>query len=68
MLLLKTSNEDAKQFYLASGFVATEIIKDYYKRIEPPDCFLLRKSMKEGYEIPTSTSTTSGEASADVEH
>lgn len=64
---LQTSNDDAKQFYLANGFISTEIIKDYYKRIEPPDCFLLRKSMKEGYEI-LQTSSASKEASADVEH
>ena len=50
-LHVQTSNEDAKQFYLANGFVETGIIRDYYKRIEPPDCFLLKKSLKEGHEI-----------------
>jgi hypothetical protein len=65
--LPQTSNDDAKQFYLANGFIATEVIKDYYKRIEPPDCFLLRKSMKEGYEIQQSSSA-SKEASTDIEH
>ena len=50
-LHVQTSNEDAKQFYLGNGFVQTEIIHDYYKRIEPPDCFLLKKSLKEGHEI-----------------
>ena len=64
---LQTSNTVANQFYLANGFVATEIIKDYYKRIEPPDCFLLRKAMKEGYEIKTAP-TASKDASTDVEH
>lgn len=67
MFCIQTSNDDAKQFYLANGFISTEIIKDYYKRIEPPDCFLLRKSMKEGYEI-LQTSSASKEASTDVEH
>ena len=50
-LHVQTSNEDAKQFYLANGFIETGIIRDYYKRIEPPDCFLLKKSLKDGHEI-----------------
>ena len=60
---------EAKSFYLANGFVDIGIIKDYYKRIEPPDCFLLKKSLKDGYLIlPTSTSTSTSTAGcADVE-
>ena len=50
-LHVQTSNDDAKQFYLGNGFVQTEIIRDYYKRIEPPDCFLLKKSLKDDHEI-----------------
>jgi hypothetical protein len=50
-LHVQTTNEDAKQFYLDNGFVQTEIIRDYYKRIEPPDCFLLKKSLKDDHEI-----------------
>ena len=68
--ILQTSNTDAKQFYLANGFIDTEVIKDYYKRIEPPDCFLLRKSMKEGYEILPSVTQISviTEGSTDIEN
>jgi ribosomal protein S18 acetylase RimI-like enzyme len=50
-LHVQTTNEDAKQFYLDNGFIQTEIIRDYYKRIEPPDCFLLKKSLKDDHEI-----------------
>lgn len=57
-LHVQTSNEEAKQFYLANGFKETQIIKDYYKRIEPADCFLLKKSLKEGHEIIVSNDTT----------
>jgi ribosomal protein S18 acetylase RimI-like enzyme len=53
-LHVQTSNLDAKQFYLSHGFLETDIIKNYYKRIEPPDCFLLRKSLREGYDITLS--------------
>ena len=35
-LHVQTSNEDAKQFYIAHGFEETETIMNYYKRIEPP--------------------------------
>jgi ribosomal protein S18 acetylase RimI-like enzyme len=56
-LHVQTSNDDAKQFYLAHGFVQTDIIKGYYKRIEPPDCFLLKKSLKEGHDVASPSST-----------
>ena len=35
-LHVQTSNEDAKEFYIAHGFEETETIRNYYKRIEPP--------------------------------
>jgi ribosomal protein S18 acetylase RimI-like enzyme len=65
-LHVQTSNLEAKQFYVANGFVQTEVIKDYYKRIEPPDCFLLKKSMKEGHEILPSSSTSSTAIDTDI--
>lgn len=40
------SNEEAKQFYLCNGFEQTGMIENYYKRIEPPHCFILRKILK----------------------
>lgn len=44
-LHVQVSNEDAKSFYLARGFEEKEVIKDYYKNIDPPDCFLLSKTI-----------------------
>ena len=46
-LHVQTSNEDAKQFYIAHGFEETETIRNYYKRIEPPDCYVLKKKLRE---------------------
>lgn len=50
-------NDDARQFYLAHGFEQTDIIRDYYKRIEPPDSFVFKKSLKEGYVVSASIAT-----------
>eukprot|EP01038_Epipyxis_sp_PR26KG_P015872 gene15872-21520_t len=44
-LHVQVSNDEAKAFYLRHGFEEVGIIKDYYKRIEPPDCFLLKKDI-----------------------
>ena len=43
-LHVQTSNSDAEEFYIAHGFERKETILNYYKRIDPPDCFLLKKS------------------------
>eukprot|EP01041_Mallomonas_annulata_P000715 gene715-1376_t len=45
-LHVQTSNEEARQFYLARGFEQTGMIQNYYKRIDPPDCYVLRKSLR----------------------
>lgn len=45
-LHVQTSNEDAKNFYLHHGFEEKDIIKGYYKNIDPPDCFLLSKKIE----------------------
>ena len=50
-LHVQTSNTDAKQFYVKHGFVECGVIENYYKRIDPPHCYLLRKSLKDGYDI-----------------
>ena len=46
-LHVQTSNEDAKNFYMSHGFEQTETIHNYYKRIEPPDCYVLKKSLRD---------------------
>lgn len=46
-LHVQVGNDEAKKFYLAHGFEEVGIIKDYYKRIDPPDCFILKKSLKD---------------------
>jgi hypothetical protein len=30
-------------FYAANGFERGEVINDYYKKIDPPHCYVLRK-------------------------
>ena len=45
-LHVQTSNEDAKEFYIANGFEQTDTILNYYKRIEPPDCHVLKKILR----------------------
>ena len=46
-LHVQVNNLDAKEFYIKHGFEEVGVIKDFYKRIDPPDCFLLRKGMME---------------------
>ena len=45
-LHVQTSNLEAKNFYLSHGFVETGVIANYYKRIEPPDCFILQRKLR----------------------
>lgn len=45
-LHVQTNNSLAIQFYLKFGFEIAEVIKNYYKRIEPPDCYLLAKKLR----------------------
>ena len=42
-LHVQTSNEEALKFYAHFGFSVTGTIPNYYKRIEPPDCFVVSK-------------------------
>ena len=53
-LHVQLGNDEAKQFYLSNGFEDAGIIKDYYKRIDPPDCYILKKKLAQ----PTTTATT----------
>eukprot|EP00743_Colponemidia_sp_Colp-15_P005900 GILK01006342.1.p2 GENE.GILK01006342.1~~GILK01006342.1.p2 ORF type:complete len:184 (-),score=18.95 GILK01006342.1:53-544(-) len=45
-LHVQTNNQDAIEFYKRYGFEIAETIQNYYKRIEPPDCYVLRKQLK----------------------
>ncbi|EAU91495.1 N-acetyltransferase NAT13 [Coprinopsis cinerea okayama7 len=42
-LHVQVSNEDAKRFYERHGFTEVGIHKDYYKKISPPDAWVLEK-------------------------
>jgi ribosomal protein S18 acetylase RimI-like enzyme len=42
-LHVQTNNDGAIRFYEREGFQVTEMIKNYYKRIDPPDCYILHK-------------------------
>lgn len=44
-LHVQTSNKAALAFYRSMGFVVSHEIKNYYRRLKPPDCFVLTKSM-----------------------
>ena len=45
-LHVQTSNTDALDFYKRFGFEQREKICNYYKRIDPPDCFVMVRSCK----------------------
>lgn len=49
-LHVQTSNQDAINFYAKHGFEIKDMIKNYYKRIEPPDCYVLSKTLRMGEE------------------
>eukprot|EP00584_Thalassiosira_punctigera_P000120 CAMPEP_0172536152 /NCGR_PEP_ID=MMETSP1067-20121228/7965_1 /TAXON_ID=265564 ORGANISM="Thalassiosira punctigera, Strain Tpunct2005C2" /NCGR_SAMPLE_ID=MMETSP1067 /ASSEMBLY_ACC=CAM_ASM_000444 /LENGTH=166 /DNA_ID=CAMNT_0013321175 /DNA_START=156 /DNA_END=656 /DNA_ORIENTATION=- len=47
MLHVQTSNEDAMKFYGEKfGFARGELVENYYKRIDPPHCYILRKKLR----------------------
>ncbi|CAM9444772.1 unnamed protein product [Sphacelaria rigidula] len=46
-LHVQTSNHEAVKFYEAHGFNVEETIENYYMRIEPPDCYVLRRRICE---------------------
>ena len=40
-----SSNDVALAFYASHGFEQGEVIIDYYKKIDPPHCYVLRKAI-----------------------
>eukprot|EP01104_Vermistella_antarctica_P021519 TRINITY_DN9778_c0_g1_i1.p1 TRINITY_DN9778_c0_g1~~TRINITY_DN9778_c0_g1_i1.p1 ORF type:complete len:173 (-),score=37.35 TRINITY_DN9778_c0_g1_i1:55-543(-) len=44
-LHVQTNNEEGLEFYKKFDFEIGEKIEDYYKRIEPPHCFVVRKNL-----------------------
>uniref|UniRef100_A0A7S1TXC2 N-acetyltransferase domain-containing protein n=1 Tax=Phaeomonas parva TaxID=124430 RepID=A0A7S1TXC2_9STRA len=44
-LHVQTNNDAAMSFYANFGFENVGMIENYYKRIEPPHCYVLRKSL-----------------------
>ena len=43
MFNLLFSNDEAKEFYLSHNFEQVGMLENYYKRIDPPHCYIFRK-------------------------
>ncbi|RLN14504.1 hypothetical protein BBJ28_00025979 [Nothophytophthora sp. Chile5] len=44
-LNVHTSNAAARRFYIAHGFEVTKLVRNYYSRLDPPHCFILRRQL-----------------------
>jgi len=47
-LHVQVNNTSAMAFYKEFGFEIIEKIPDYYKRIEPKECYVLQRTVKKG--------------------
>ena len=46
MLHVQSNNDDGVKFYTEKfGFEKGELVENYYKRIDPPHCYVLRKKL-----------------------
>ena len=45
-LHVQVSNGDAKRFYERHGFEEAGLFKDYYKKIEPHDAWILKRAIE----------------------
>jgi chromosomal replication initiation ATPase DnaA len=63
-LHVQTNNENAIAFYLKHGFEQSHIIKDYYKKIDPADCYLFRKVIKPNLYIAPSSNENDNSSSS----
>lgn len=52
---MQVNNEGAIAFYKKFGFEVVDLKKNYYKRIEPADAYVLQKNLKDSGSSAIST-------------